>query len=454
MAGDPAPESQLDRAIHWLQRISVLGGLGAAAGFGLTFFLGTGIYSAYYTTFGVAPFTFNLNHCLEHGGVFLSETVVLLPILLLAGVQMYLVQAADDGWIHVLFWLSPFTLLAIRLLRRFPATRGGSFCAGLTVFNLVFLMIFMFSLYLTLLDTATVQDVLLDPAVNAAIEHSQEIAEGASLEDFGIEGIEGYEENLILGDVDEIASALGGMILVGAWGIMLAVLTLRSARRVMQDRHELSGAHSRVIGSGRKVLVVILLASTASFLFLAPGRMYVLSNSIRMPRVDASIDGLEHITSRYYMIQMAEYDDGYAFYVPNLQDVIRVRREEVRHIRYTEFVPLFSDRFRFEKRTWLGVRGGWRGHEESTEAQLLENERGGGPKTAGWHVSESFHGSPARQAGILPGDTIRAFGGKALDGAETLDEILAESPLGEPIDVRIDRDGVSHTLQVELVIQP
>jgi hypothetical protein len=132
-----AKAPQLDRAIEWLRKISVLGSLGAAAGFGLVFFLGAGIYSAYQIAYGIPLFTFSVTHCLEYGGMFISEILVNYPLMLVSGVERYLLHAEEEVAYHILFGAPLVLWVLTRLLGRLERTRGGIFHAGFASANVL-----------------------------------------------------------------------------------------------------------------------------------------------------------------------------------------------------------------------------------------------------------------------------------------------------------------------------
>jgi serine protease Do len=61
-------------------------------------------------------------------------------------------------------------------------------------------------------------------------------------------------------------------------------------------------------------------------------------------------------------------------------------------------------------------------------------------------------GSPAEQAGIQKGDVIVAAGGAAIRSATQLRNKIGLTPVGERVELKLERNGVSHTVVVE--VQP
>ncbi|MFV9876002.1 MAG: Do family serine endopeptidase [Rickettsiales endosymbiont of Dermacentor nuttalli] len=71
--------------------------------------------------------------------------------------------------------------------------------------------------------------------------------------------------------------------------------------------------------------------------------------------------------------------------------------------------------------------------------------------TKGALVAEIAAGSPAEKAGILPGDIILSFAGKEVSSMRKLPRIVAETPVGQQVEVVYLRKGVRKTVNVLLV---
>jgi serine protease Do len=67
-------------------------------------------------------------------------------------------------------------------------------------------------------------------------------------------------------------------------------------------------------------------------------------------------------------------------------------------------------------------------------------------------IAEVVRGSPAEQAGIQKGDVIVAAGGAAIRSATQLRNKIGLTPVGERVELKLERNGVSHTVVVE--VQP
>ena len=95
------------------------------------------------------------------------------------------------------------------------------------------------------------------------------------------------------------------------------------------------------------------------------------------------------------------------------------------------------------------TRRGWLGvfiqeiTPEIAESFGLEDERGA-------LISSVHKEGPAETAGVKAGDVVLAFNGKPIDEMRSLPRIVAESPIGKPIDIVVMRDGKKLTLSVTL----
>ncbi len=97
-------------------------------------------------------------------------------------------------------------------------------------------------------------------------------------------------------------------------------------------------------------------------------------------------------------------------------------------------------------RGWLGVAMEPAGSERALEAGVTATE--------GAVVINVFSGSPATKAGIQPGDVIVQWGENSVDTCEKLSLLVAETPIGSRVDVRIRRDNVDITVKVDVVLRP
>ncbi len=94
------------------------------------------------------------------------------------------------------------------------------------------------------------------------------------------------------------------------------------------------------------------------------------------------------------------------------------------------------------KRGWLGV------HIQTVTDELAEGLRLKDSKGA--LVASVTEGGPAEQAGILQGDVILKFDGRVVPDMRKLPRMVAETPIGESVDVVVWRRGEEKVIQVDL----
>ncbi|MFN0042954.1 MAG: Do family serine endopeptidase [Alphaproteobacteria bacterium] len=96
------------------------------------------------------------------------------------------------------------------------------------------------------------------------------------------------------------------------------------------------------------------------------------------------------------------------------------------------------------KRGWLGVQ------IQSVTEEIAENLGLGAGAARGALVAGVSDGSPARKAGIQPGDVILSFDGKDVRKMRSLPSIVAETPVGRRAPVMLWRKGKEQTVTVEV----
>ncbi len=94
------------------------------------------------------------------------------------------------------------------------------------------------------------------------------------------------------------------------------------------------------------------------------------------------------------------------------------------------------------KRGWLGVRI-QNVNDELAEGLKLDRARGA-------LVASVTEGGPAEAAGIRQGDVILTFNGREVDEMRKLPRMVAETAIGDTVDVGVWRKGEGVTLQVQL----
>ena len=92
-------------------------------------------------------------------------------------------------------------------------------------------------------------------------------------------------------------------------------------------------------------------------------------------------------------------------------------------------------------RSWLGV---------SIQPVTEEIAQSFGLKRAqGALVSDIMEGSPAAKAGLMQGDVITRLAGKEIKSVQELQLLVADMPVGSPVDIEVFRDG--HTKKFSIV---
>lgn len=94
------------------------------------------------------------------------------------------------------------------------------------------------------------------------------------------------------------------------------------------------------------------------------------------------------------------------------------------------------------RRGWLGV------HLQSVTGELAEGMRL--PDTEGALVASVVAGGPADEAGIQQGDVITRFNGRPVTEMRRLPRMVAETPVGDSVEVVIWRRGEEVSLSVDL----
>lgn len=99
-------------------------------------------------------------------------------------------------------------------------------------------------------------------------------------------------------------------------------------------------------------------------------------------------------------------------------------------------------KFGHTRRGWLGVR------IQEVTPEIAESLGMGRPRGA--MVASVVEGSPAEKAKLQPGDVILRFGEAEIDKVQRLSRVVAETPVGEKINVEIWRKGKKQTEKVEI----
>ena len=429
--------STLDALIRLAKKVSLLTGLVTGLGLVVLYFVGIALFASYSSAFGVSPFEFSLQHCLEYGGYYTGVILTLLPLLAVYGMVDYFREAGLA--IHVFLGLPMVLLLLVETLRKRVAPRLRIVRQAGVLLLLGYTILYLLVLYIALLSTLVPRGLFLDPAVNVALNHREELKAGADPVKFGIRHWDGFTLNMVIRDEQWKVAEIGETFLMGLLAVVYGFLTIRYSDRSIAGMRAAGEPVWSVTAAGRRVFYVLFAVVMISFLFVAPARTAVMMAA--MPKVDASIRGLSALTSRSYLIQVAEYERGYAFYVPTEQTIIKVPREQVEYVIFKQDVSPFADRSLFRKGSWLGVRGQWK-----PAAGSRVTESGG---AVGFEVGTVDAGSSGSKAGIKTGDLLVELGGVKLDGSLELSAVATLGIAGKPSDLLVSRDGRPLTLKIQ-----
>ena len=429
--------STLDALIRLAKKVSLLTGLVTGLGLVVLYFVGIALFASYSSAFGVSPFEFSLQHCLEYGGYYMGVILTLLPLLAVYGMVDYFREAGLA--VHVFLGLPIVLLLLVETLRKRMAPRLRIVRQAGVLLLLGYTILYLLVLYISLISTLVPRGLFLDPAVNLALNHREELKAGADPVKFGIRHWDGFTLNMVIRDEQWKFAKIGETFLMGLLAVAYGFLTIRYSDRSIVGMRAAGERVWSLTAAGRRVFYVLFAVVMISFLFVAPARTAVMMAA--MPKVDASVRGLSALTSRSYLIQVAEYERGYAFYVPTEQTIIKVPREQVEYVIFKQDVSPFADRSLFRKGSWLGVRGQWK-----SAAGSRVTESGG---AAGFEVATVDAESSGSKAGIKTGDLLVELGGVKLDGSLELSAVATLGIAGKPSDLLVSRDGKPLTLKIQ-----
>lgn len=434
----------LDQVLEFLKKLSIVGSIIAGSGLLLLYGFGIAIYDSLYSFLGIEPFSFHLAACLERGSEYVSELLGQLPAILLFGI---IDLAQDHTIITLLALIVPIALiclagpLAWRLHERTPKVAMTA-----VILSLWLMCLILIGVYFATVMQFTATGLLLNPEVNTALHHQDELRNGVPPGDVGIRNLDSFTISTIINDdswrLQNLTNRLGGMIIIGALtGAWAFVLLWISTRLV-----DINGPQHRHLREclvvSRRITYLTTLVFIAGFLFAVPGQTAVVGTLMSLPRVDVSIPGFK-IAEQNYLILAAEYEDRYAFYVPTQQSVVFVPKSAVAQMVVKENISPFANRNRFVKGPWLGVDGQWK--------RSISN---GVSKIEGFEVTSITPESPAHKGGILAGDVLTAIGSIPIDGTQEVCEIVHRMPAHEPMSVTVARKQKMITLKLPFELRP
>ena len=437
--------SRLDRAIILFKDISIFGGFFLGFSLAIFYLFGIAIYATFTSMLGIAPFEFNLQNCLEIGAASFVEITTTLPMLIILGMADNFQEAGLAE--HILFLLPLVLIFAYRTLGRYSGTTFKKI-QKVVAWLLLFFMCFMYIvIYLTLFASYSTQNLLVDPFVNIALQHKEELLETMDFIKFGIQGWDGWTANIVLREDDWIFGKVGALYSIVGLFILYGIFTIKTYDCMLAEVQEENGSLSKLYVYSRRVFFGIFSIFVIGFLFVVPARTYVLS-SLTSPKADVSIQGLEDLTSKYYLIVVGNYEHSYALYNPNKQNVIVVAKDKVNYIIFKNETSIFTDRRFFRKTSWLGVYGEWKYTQDQNVTEHKTN------KIIGFEIFIVYPDSPAFTAKLMPGDIITKVGNTKVDGSQHFGEIIEKIPPNKSTRIKLIRNGKLITLKVKMDIFP
>jgi hypothetical protein len=336
----------LDRWVELFKKYSLFGSLFMGTGLAALYFFGIAIHSTYTTVFGVPPFDFSLQKCLEFGGSSFVQLLTTLPVLVFIGIGDNLKEATGGQYVILIL---PFVLLLVLHCLKRRSSPWSVRVQKWTHWTLLFFLGFILVLfYATFLSTYQTQNVLVNPAINTLIAHRQELLENLDLRKVGLPQMDFWTANLAIHDQNWVLGKIGAMYSMAGLFLLYGILAIRSSARYYAVLVPAESGRPKWFGYLRRGFGVVFGIYLIGAAFVVPARTITLS-SLTRAKVDVVIKGLESVTSRYYLILVGDYSDRYAFYLPNQQDVIIVQKSNVDAVRLLEPVSIFADRRLFVK---------------------------------------------------------------------------------------------------------
>ncbi len=441
----------LSRLLDRLKTLSVIGSAAAGLGLLLLYLFGIVIYSTMSRFLGVPAFEFGLNKCLEAGGSFVVLFLGLLVPAILGGAGY--VWTSDPG--QQLLLALPFLLSLPALAFNRQGTGGMKLRLaeiGLLL-ALISTMILLIWVHLSIAEVGgQPKDVLTDRTVNAALERLDALRRGTSPADLGIHGWWPLTVELVTSEEPQRYRRYALYVVESSIGLLYALLLVPYARRFIANVGKERPRRGAALARARRSLIVVSLVFAAILLVTLPAIASVsLASTAIFSRVDAEIEGLAAITSRYDLLLISQLGDAVAFHVPPLQQVIVVPEKQVQHMVLKEKVSLFEPRYLFVKGPWLGVRGYFLFPE--VEPSDLRRPASAFPAT-GFRVTRVTAGSPAAAADLQAGDVLLRLGEVRLDAKIPFSEVLRDAPQDREVGLQLRRGGATMEVAVRLEPRP
>lgn len=343
----------LERWIELLKKFSLFGGLFTGTGLALLYFFGIAIYSTYNAMLGIPPYDFSLQKCLEVGGSSVVRLLTVLPALVVIGINDNLKEATLSSYIF--FSLPLIMLLAVRRLKKYSGKWGLRSQRVIHWSLLIYVGVFLTAMYATLLSSYATQNLLLNPDVNTLIEHRETLLQEMEPSKIGLPHLDYWTANIVVQNESWINGKIGAMYSMAGLFLLYAVVSLRASGRFIVRLGQSGMPCSKWFIYLRRGFSIAFIVFLVCNFFVVPARTVTLY-ALSRPMVDADIQGLEALTAKYHFVLVGDYDQRYAFYLPNRQDVIVVPKSKVNSVTLLEPVSVFADRRLFLKTKTFGLR--------------------------------------------------------------------------------------------------
>ena len=187
----------------------------------------------------------------------------------------------------------------------------------------------------------------MNPGVTVVLENREALLKKLDFTKPGLENMDAWTTNIAIHDENWVAGKIGAMYSIAGLFLLYALFAIRSSHQYLVHIAKNKGRPKGFVYLRRGFMVIFTIFILGA-LFIVPARTVTML-SLSFPKVDASIQQLEHLTSKYYLVLAGDYENRYAFYLPHKQNVIFVSKDKVNHITLMAPVSIFADRNLFTK---------------------------------------------------------------------------------------------------------
>lgn len=438
--------SLLDHYLNIIKKVSVISSLITCVGLGMLYFCGIAIFTSMSSAFGVPPFEFTLQKCLEYGSIFFSQILAIIPLLLLLGLKNYIHEC--NLQINIMLALPVVSMFAISFINSRSQIFKRRFLSWTILLTLAYMLLYLLVVYWGMVSTLVPSNLLLDPAVNIALQHKAELQNDANLSKFGINHWNIMTMNTVIKDSNWKFEKIGIIFMIMFISAIYSYIVIIMSGKIKTNNECISPRFIGIIYFMRRLFILTFSIFMAASLFIFAGRTSVLISTISAQKVDIDIPSMNGITSKYYAIVIGEYDNDYVFYFPSIQQLLKIQKNKVENILFKGETSIFANRYHFTKGPWLGVYG------DFNVIGSGKNVGNKDKKIDGFKVTEVFLNSPAYKFGIIQDDVITTIDEIAIDGSMQLSEIVKNIPSGKDVQIIIRRGGMDRKISGTIENKP